>query len=114
MFKVPIDKIIPVTSARAKIASLVNDVQKDKSLYVLTRSGKPAAILASIDYINDKKTHALEKKKPEHTEIEKFKETEKEPVVAEETEDALVASEKQDDVQEAGPDDEQPVKISVS
>lgn len=56
MFKVPIDKIIPVTNARARIASLVSDVQKTNCLYVLTRGGKPAAVLASVDYLDgDKK-----------------------------------------------------------
>lgn len=49
VLQVPIDKIMPVTSARAKISSLVNDVQQKNTMYVLTRGGKPAAILTSID-----------------------------------------------------------------
>lgn len=57
MFEVPIDKIMPVTIARAKISSLVRDVQNTKSLFVLTRGGKPAAILASIDYIKNINTN---------------------------------------------------------
>lgn len=62
MFKVPIDKIIPVTNARARIASLVSDVQKTNCLYVLTRGGKPAAVLASVDYLDgDKKLKSEEK-----------------------------------------------------
>lgn len=67
MFNVPIDKIIPVTHARAQISFLVRDVQQTKSLYVLTRGGKPAAILASIEYVNEnlptkkiEETHDLE------------------------------------------------------
>lgn len=49
MFKVPIDKIIPVTSARAKISSLVKKINDTGGMYVLTRGGKPAAILASVE-----------------------------------------------------------------
>ncbi len=114
MFKVPIDKIIPVTSARAKIASLVNDVQKDKSLYVLTRSGKPAAILASIDFINDNKSTALEKKESNKTEIEKIEDTQKEPMVVAENTGAITTTDEQKDVSKGDYSDEQPVQISVN
>lgn len=47
MLKVNIDKIIPVTDARAKIASVVDDVMRGNT-YVLTRGGKPVAIVAPI------------------------------------------------------------------
>ncbi len=48
--KVSIDKIMPVTDVRANISRLVDEVQAG-STYVLTRSGKPAAILAPVKYL---------------------------------------------------------------
>lgn len=79
MFKVPIDKIIPVTSARARIASLVNEVQRDNSLYVLTRSGKPVAILASIEHVNNESQNLEEKNKSLTTQITTKDETKSVP-----------------------------------
>lgn len=71
MFKVPVDKIIPVTNARAQISELVKNINKTKSLYVLTRGGKPAAVLASIDYINNRIRNLPTKKENEFNEIVK-------------------------------------------
>lgn len=51
MLKVEVDKILPVTDARANIARLVDDVCKG-NIYVLTRGGKPAVMVAPIDYLN--------------------------------------------------------------
>jgi len=50
MLKVPIDKIMPVTEVRANISKVINDVEGG-DLYVLTRGGKPTAVIAPIDYI---------------------------------------------------------------
>lgn len=50
MLQVPIDKILPVTEARANISKLVDDVEKG-NVYVLTRGGKPAVVVASVKYI---------------------------------------------------------------
>lgn len=47
MLKVNIDKIVPVTDARAKIASVIDDVMRG-NIYVLTRGGKPVAVVAPI------------------------------------------------------------------
>lgn len=116
MFKVPIDKIIPVTDARAKIASLVNAVQKDHSMYVLTRGGKPAAVLASIEYITDKSKAIPQESEPQKTEIEPYKKTEKLPEhqnVAKDLEKEISTTQLQENVQNENPDDEQPVKISI-
>jgi len=110
VLEVPIDKIVPVTNARARIASLVSDVQKTNSLYVLTRGGKPAAVLASVDYLNklpartasasnlpaefeEKKSEIVEKE-DSHADIVEQKETHS---------DAL-----------AEQDEGQPIKISVN
>lgn len=48
--KVCVDKIMPVTEVRANISRLVDEVQ-DGSTYVLTRSGKPVAVLAPVKYL---------------------------------------------------------------
>ena len=50
MLQVPIDKIIPVTKARANISKIVTDVEKG-DIYVLTRGGKPSVIVSSVGYI---------------------------------------------------------------
>ena len=58
MLKVPIDKIMPVTEIRANISKVVNDVENG-DIYVLTRGGKPTAVIAPVDYI--KKCDELDK-----------------------------------------------------
>lgn len=53
MLKVELDKILPVTEARAKIATVVDDVAKG-NVYVLTRGGKPIVLVAPIDFLDKK------------------------------------------------------------
>ena len=48
--QIPIDKILTVTEARANISKLVDDVEHG-DLYVLTRKGRPAAVISSVEYI---------------------------------------------------------------
>lgn len=50
MLQVPIDKILPVTEARANISKLVDDVVRG-DIYVLTRGGRPAVVVSSVEYI---------------------------------------------------------------
>lgn len=50
MLKVPIDKIMPVTDARANISRLVDEVVAGE-VYVLTRGGRPAVVVAPVEYI---------------------------------------------------------------
>lgn len=47
MLQVALDKIMPVTEARANIAHLVDSVERG-SIYVLTRGGKPAAVMVPV------------------------------------------------------------------
>lgn len=112
MFKVPIDKIVPVTSARAKIASLVNDVQKSKSLYVLTRGGKPAAILASVEYLNNKFNNLPQTTPKEEKMPEVSSKKEKLPEIAPQQSTDITTEENNNDII-ADIDQEQPVKISI-
>ena len=112
VFKVPIDKIVPVTNARAKIASLVSEVQRTKSLYVLTRGGKPAAILASIDFISEKTADAPQIVPKEEVLPQSYEKPESmpEPVAVQSTQ--LSANDANTDTQVAE-NEEQPVKISI-
>lgn len=116
MFEVPIDKIMPVTVARAKISSLVHDVHKTKSLYVLTRGGKPAAILASIDYIKKIKqpSVSLSEKEEKNT----FKKSEEKPLTNQKkVEDSIQIDknkiENSYSTDEDTVNNEQPVRISI-
>lgn len=47
MLEVDVNNILPVTDARTRIATLVDEVMKG-NLYVLTRGGKPAVVVAPI------------------------------------------------------------------
>ena len=116
MFKVPIDKIIPVTNARANISTLVKNVQETKSLYVLTRGGLPAAVLASVDMFTDMNEMGVNKKTPK---IESVKDDEDDadasskPVEKLNTED-ISEPENETEGQENVQEEEQPVKISIN
>jgi len=50
MLNVSIDKILPVTEARARIAKLVDEVEKG-DVYVITRGGKPAAVMVPVSRV---------------------------------------------------------------
>jgi prevent-host-death family protein len=47
MFEVDVNRVIPVTDARANISAIVNDALKG-NIYVLTKGGKPAVVLAPV------------------------------------------------------------------
>ena len=50
MLKISIDKILPLSNVRANLSKVVNNVEKG-DIYVITRGGKPSAVIAPIDYI---------------------------------------------------------------
>ena len=52
MLEVDVNNILPVTEARAKIANLVDEVMKG-NVYVLTRGGKPAVVVAPVDMVQN-------------------------------------------------------------
>lgn len=66
MLKVELDKILSVTEARAKIATVVDDVAKG-NVYVLTKGGKPIVLVTPIDFMDKKVT---KKNSPVEAEIE--------------------------------------------
>lgn len=51
MLEVQIENIIPVTEARDKFNQMVDAVEGTEELYVLTKNGKPAAIVVGIHHL---------------------------------------------------------------
>lgn len=51
MIQVPIDRIMPIDDALPDIKALIEKAGKEKSLYVLTKAGKPYAAIIDIDYL---------------------------------------------------------------
>lgn len=51
MLEVQIENIIPVTEARDKFNQIVDAVENTEELYVLTKNGKPAAIVVGIHHL---------------------------------------------------------------
>ncbi|MCL5795136.1 MAG: type II toxin-antitoxin system prevent-host-death family antitoxin [Patescibacteria group bacterium] len=106
MLKVEVDKILPVTEARAKIALVVDEVAKG-NIYVLTRGGKPIVAVAPIKYFNNIKTEEMkavskESKEPmvvakQDKTMEIVKEKPKKLKLKEEPEEAVEAVSKNDD-----------------
>lgn len=51
MLEVQIENIIPVTEARDKFNQIVDAVEGTEELYVLTKNGKPAAIVVGVHHL---------------------------------------------------------------
>lgn len=51
MLQVNVDKILPVTEARDKFNQLVDGVEGTDDLYVLTKNGKPAAVVVGVNHL---------------------------------------------------------------
>ena len=104
MLKIPIDKILPVTEARANISKLVDNVEKG-DVYVLTRGGKPSVVVASVEDIK-KMTESgtdgkLENAKNDGVKKDVQKEKTELPQVLEKTSDEVEKyQEKEEDVVE--------------
>lgn len=54
MFKIDVDKILPVTDARSSISAVVDEVMKGNT-YVLTRGGRPAVAVIPVSMLKDVK-----------------------------------------------------------
>lgn len=143
MLKVPIDKILPVTEVRANISKVVNDVERG-DIYVLTRGGKPTAVIAPVDYIKKcdesstitENSHEVSRAdedvqkttRPQEEDMAKYlperkKESTQEPMIFEEKPQEIVEKNEHEDLpveyhNDSGDnvksDDEQPVPIKVS
>ena len=51
MLEVKIEKILPVTEARDSFNKLIDEVEGTDELYVLTKNGKPAAVLVGVHHL---------------------------------------------------------------
>jgi len=51
MLSVDIEKIIPVTEARDMFNKIVDEVEGSDELYVLTKNGKPAAVVVGVNHL---------------------------------------------------------------
>lgn len=51
MLDVKIEKILPVTEARDSFNKLIDEVESSDELYVLTKNGKPAAVLVGVHHL---------------------------------------------------------------
>lgn len=51
MLSVDIEKIIPVTGARDMFNKIVDDVEGSDELYVLTKNGKPTAVVVGVNHL---------------------------------------------------------------
>ncbi|MFA7244303.1 MAG: type II toxin-antitoxin system prevent-host-death family antitoxin [Patescibacteria group bacterium] len=51
MLQVDIEKIIPVTEARDMFNKIVDEVEGTDNMYVLTKNGKPSAVLVGVNHL---------------------------------------------------------------
>jgi len=51
MLQVNVDKILPVTEARDKFNQIVDGVEGTDDLYVLTKNGKPSAVVVGVNHL---------------------------------------------------------------
>ncbi|MCX6812431.1 MAG: type II toxin-antitoxin system prevent-host-death family antitoxin [Candidatus Berkelbacteria bacterium] len=51
MLDVDIDKILPLTEARDNFNKIVDDVEGTDEVYVLTKNGKPAAVVVGVNHL---------------------------------------------------------------
>lgn len=51
MLEVKIDKILPITEARDSFNKIVDDVEESDELYVLTKNGKPTAVMVGVHHL---------------------------------------------------------------
>ena len=51
MLEVKIEKILPITEIRDSLNKIVDEVEGTDELYVLTKNGKPAAVIAGVQHL---------------------------------------------------------------
>lgn len=78
--EVDIDKILPVTEARDNFNKIVDEVVGSDSMYVLTKNGKPSAVIVGVNHLEkltgktaDELTSIVEKKADETPVVEEVK-----------------------------------------
>lgn len=80
MLEVDIDKILPVTEARDSFNKIVDEVEGTDHMYVLTKNGKPAAVVVGVNHLEkltgkttNELTSIVEKKADETPVVEEIK-----------------------------------------
>lgn len=80
MLEVDIDKILPVTEARDSFNKIVDEVEGSDHMYVLTKNGKPAAVVVGVNHLekltgktNEELTSIVEKKADQTPVVEERK-----------------------------------------
>lgn len=80
MLEVDIDKILPVTEARDSFNKIVDEVEGTDHVYVLTKNGKPAAVVVGVNHLEkltgkttNELTSIVEKKADETPVVEEVK-----------------------------------------
>jgi prevent-host-death family protein len=80
VLEVDIDKILPVTEARDSFNKIVDEVEGTDHLYVLTKNGKPAAVVVGVNHLEKltgastgELTSIVEKKADETPVVEEVK-----------------------------------------
>lgn len=80
MLEVDIDKILPVTEARDSFNKIVDEVEGTDHMYVLTKNGKPAAVVVGVNHLEkltgkttSELTSIVEKKADETPVVEEVK-----------------------------------------
>ncbi|MFA7252957.1 MAG: type II toxin-antitoxin system Phd/YefM family antitoxin [Patescibacteria group bacterium] len=51
MLDVDVEKILPVTEARDSLNKIIDEVEDSEQLYVITKNGKPAAIIVGVHHL---------------------------------------------------------------
>lgn len=53
MIHADLDKILPEDDALEKISSIIEEVEQKQELFIITKSGRPAAAIINIDYLEE-------------------------------------------------------------
>jgi len=80
VLEVEIDNILPVTEARDSFNKIVDEVEGTDQMYVLTKNGKPAAVVVGVNHLEkltgktaNELTSVVEKKADETPVVEEVK-----------------------------------------
>lgn len=62
MIHADLDKILPEDDALEKITSIIEEVEENQELFIITKSGRPAAAIINIDYLEELTGHPVPNK----------------------------------------------------
>lgn len=76
MIHADLDKILPEDDALERITSIIEEVEENQELFIITKSGRPAAAIINIDYLEE----LTGNKVPQKSEIKEAVEVKPEPI----------------------------------